>query len=93
MTRGTEGPFRERHDSKPRGTAPPSRADEARTEGMAMSDKSEKVTWEVCPTCGRTAAVGWMNGSVVEMDCVSGCTLSNAERHSFEESLRALTTP
>jgi hypothetical protein len=60
---------------------------------MAMSEMSERVTWEVCPTCGRTAAVGWLNGSVVEVDCTSGCRLSNADRHSFEESLRGLATP
>ena len=44
---------------------------------------SERVTWEVCPRCGRLAAVGWARvpgaGRArrvcrpVEFDCIAGC--------------------
>ncbi len=40
---------------------------------------SERVTWETCPTCGRCAAVGWRDGSPVEVDCPGGCRVSAAE--------------
>jgi hypothetical protein len=45
---------------------------------------SEKITWEVCPGCGRTAAAGWLDGHVVEVDCVSGCCLSDVQRSAIE---------
>ena len=34
---------------------------------------SERVTWETCPDCGRAAAVGWRDGTPVEVDCPEGC--------------------
>ena len=44
---------------------------------------SERVTWEVCPVCGGTAAVGWIMirsatgesfpDEAVEFDCPSAC--------------------
>jgi hypothetical protein len=34
---------------------------------------SERVTWETCPSCGRSAAVGWRDGRLVQIDCPSGC--------------------
>ncbi len=34
---------------------------------------SDRVTWEVCPVCGRTAAVGWVDGHPAEFDCTAGC--------------------
>ncbi len=40
---------------------------------------SERVTWETCPSCGRCAAVGWRDGSPVEVDCTGGCRLTAAE--------------
>lgn len=40
---------------------------------------SERITWEMCPICGRRAALGWVHdGGVerpVEMDCTTGCRL------------------
>jgi hypothetical protein len=49
---------------------------------------SERITWEACPVCGSTAAVGW--GSTpgeegraqedpVEFDCPNGCRLSELD--------------
>jgi hypothetical protein len=37
---------------------------------------SERVTWETCPSCGRSAAVGWSDGMLVEVDCPGGCQLT-----------------
>jgi hypothetical protein len=34
---------------------------------------SERITWEACPHCGLTAAVGWLDGMPVEFDCTAGC--------------------
>jgi hypothetical protein len=44
---------------------------------------SERVSWEVCPRCGRLAAVGWVavpggdgapcGSRPVEFDCPTGC--------------------
>jgi hypothetical protein len=33
----------------------------------------ERLTWETCPRCGRSAAVGWRDGVPVAVDCPSGC--------------------
>jgi hypothetical protein len=44
---------------------------------------SERVTWEICPNCGRTAAVGWLDGNLVEFDCTGGCRLSAAQVGAF----------
>ncbi|MGY1604395.1 hypothetical protein [Geodermatophilus sp. SYSU D00815] len=40
---------------------------------------SERVTWENCPLCGRAAAVGWVDGVVVAVDCPGGCRPSQQE--------------
>jgi hypothetical protein len=40
---------------------------------------SERVTWETCPRCGLSAAVGWQRGTVVEVDCPGGCQLTAAD--------------
>lgn len=55
---------------------------------------SERVTWEQCPRCGRSAAVGWgmpWTGRTsaeevpVEYDCPSGCELDPDElRQGFD---------
>jgi hypothetical protein len=47
---------------------------------------SDRVTWESCPSCGRTAAVGWTPiqrapgepflAVPTELDCLSGCHLT-----------------
>ncbi|MGY1809697.1 hypothetical protein ACI8AF_20215 [Blastococcus sp. SYSU D00669] len=50
---------------------------------------SDRVTWEPCPRCGGTAAVGWAPDTgdaagpasevPVEFDCTSGCSVTPAE--------------
>lgn len=37
---------------------------------------SELVTWEECPECRDTAAVGWWHGHPVEFDCPHGCAVN-----------------
>ena len=37
---------------------------------------SERVTWETCPRCGLSAAVGWRDGMLIEVDCPGGCRLT-----------------
>jgi len=39
---------------------------------------SERVTWEQCPECRRLAAVGWLDGTLVEFDCPNGCSLTQS---------------
>ena len=39
----------------------------------------ERVTWETCPRCGLSAAVGWLDGALVAVDCPSGCQLTAAD--------------
>src|SRR5687768_18217892 len=39
----------------------------------------ERVTWETCPKCGLSAAVGWVNGALVAVDCPSDCRLTAAD--------------
>jgi len=33
----------------------------------------ERITWDTCPCCGRSAAVGWLDGVAVEFDCPREC--------------------
>ena len=50
---------------------------------------SDRITWEHCPVCGSTAAVGWACVSTpdghtvqtgpIEFDCPTGCHLSELE--------------
>jgi hypothetical protein len=40
---------------------------------------SERVTWETCPNCGLSAAVGWRDGVLVEVDCPGGCRLTSSD--------------
>ena len=40
---------------------------------------SERVTWETCPNCGLSAAVGWRDGHLVEADCPGGCRLTSSD--------------
>ena len=47
---------------------------------------SDRITWEVCPSCGKAAAVGWtmirwatgerFQEVPLEFDCPSGCRLN-----------------
>jgi hypothetical protein len=39
----------------------------------------ERVTWETCPRCGLSAAVGWRDGALVTVDCPGGCRLAAAD--------------
>jgi hypothetical protein len=39
----------------------------------------ERVTWETCPRCGLSAAVGWRDGALVAVDCPGGCRLVAAD--------------
>jgi hypothetical protein len=34
---------------------------------------SERITWETCPRCGLTAAVGWLDEMPAEFECTRGC--------------------
>ena len=64
---------------------------------------SERITWETCPECGDTAAVGWrlrtsenMHGQSeepVEADCPNSCTLSAGQVQEFGDALRARRRP
>ena len=56
---------------------------------------SERVTWEQCPRCGSSAAVGWVTVGWTggtgaeevpeEYDCPSGCQLDPDElREAFD---------
>jgi hypothetical protein len=50
---------------------------------------SDRVTWERCPSCGRTAAVGWTTirratgepflEDPTDLDYVSGCQLTEQD--------------
>lgn len=55
---------------------------------MTVERMCERITWEACPVCGATAAVGWRSGEApegrphedpVEFDCPNGCRLSDLE--------------
>jgi hypothetical protein len=39
----------------------------------------ERVTWETCPRCGLSAAVGWREGALVAVDCPGGCRMTAAD--------------
>lgn len=39
-------------------------------------EPSERITWESCPLCERTAAVGWVGGRATEFDCPAGCRVT-----------------
>ena len=46
---------------------------------------SDEITWEVCPVCGRPAAVGWIDAYPAEFDCTAGCLPSIAQIRRFAE--------
>ena len=46
---------------------------------------SDGISWEVCPVCGRTAAVGWVNNSPAEFDCTAGCLPSTTQMRRLAE--------
>ena len=54
---------------------------------------SDWVTWEVCPRCGLTAAVGWIGAEPVEVDCTKGCELTAAEVGAFADRQRSVLHP
>ena len=39
----------------------------------------ERVTWETCPRCGLSAAVGWRDGALIAVDCPGGRRLTAAD--------------
>jgi hypothetical protein len=43
------------------------------------------ITWETCPLCGLTAAVGWLDAVPVEFDCTAGCTSREAHLASLTQ--------
>jgi hypothetical protein len=43
--------------------------------GRNSTTITERISWEVCPRCGGPAAVGWVDGTAVEFDCLRGCEL------------------
>ncbi len=47
--------------------------------GGLEAGMSERITWEPCPSCGRSAAVGWAGQHPVEFDCPNDCPVSDAE--------------
>jgi hypothetical protein len=53
---------------------------QARQGGRRMSDH---ISWESCPQCRRSAAVGWIDGYPVEFDCLSRCPLTISELHEL----------
>jgi hypothetical protein len=44
---------------------------------------SDGITWETCPHCGLTAAVGWLDGLPVEFDCTAGCVPTEQDMGRF----------
>jgi len=44
---------------------------------------SDHISWETCPRCRRSVAVGWIDGHPGEFDCVSRCQLTTAELHQL----------
>lgn len=42
-------------------------------------EATERVTWEDCPTCRRSAAVAWRSGRPTGFDCPHGCRLSDGQ--------------
>ena len=49
---------------------------------------SDSISWQLCPSCCRPAAVGWLNEMPVEFDCVAGCRLSEDQIRAFADKRR-----
>ena len=51
------------------------------------ADTADRISWEVCPICGQTAAVGWATvhrdgapvEELVDFECTTGCRLRPQE--------------
>lgn len=54
---------------------------------------SERVTWESCPECRHLAAVGWLDGRPVEVDCPNGCNLTPSRIATTFTSLPVTAVP
>lgn len=61
---------------------------------LGVGKVSDRVSWEICPSCGGRIAIGWSardtaDGPVaerpVEYDCSAGCHLTLAELRAFAE--------
>ena len=50
---------------------------------------SEMVSWEYCPGCAGPVALGWTGQDVTEIDCASGCQLSD----DLREAVRRTASP
>ncbi|MGY1823847.1 hypothetical protein [Geodermatophilus sp. SYSU D00079] len=48
---------------------------------------SERVSWEDCPVCHGSAAVGWRATRPVEFDCPRGCRLDGEQLRALAASL------
>jgi hypothetical protein len=53
----------------------------------------ERVTWETCPHCGLSAAVGWRDGIMVAVDCPHGCQPTAADLDPRGPGRRSMHTP
>jgi hypothetical protein len=40
---------------------------------------TERITWVTCPSCGDRAAVGWIDQTVTEVDCIRKCELTEEQ--------------
>jgi len=54
---------------------------------------SERVTWETCPSCGKSAAAGWRDGVLIEWDCPGGCRLAAMDLAGRGRERRKLQFP
>jgi hypothetical protein len=52
----------------------------------------ERLTWETCPVCGRSAAVGWRDGVPVTVDCPNDCRPS-ADEFAGQAPSAAVASP
>src|SRR4051794_15948808 len=62
-----------------RGPALPFRPSKLDGQEEDLMSAGERVTWETCPKCGLSAAVGWRDGALVALDCPGGCRLAAAD--------------
>jgi hypothetical protein len=40
---------------------------------------ADSISWDACPRCGETIALGWDGEDLIEYDCVGGCALTADE--------------
>jgi hypothetical protein len=54
---------------------------------------ADRISWDVCPSCGDEAALGWIGHAVVEFDCVQGCSVAVEDLPLFESDLWVAAVP